>query len=317
MSPKISVLCPVYNGEARLAAAVESIRRQTEPDWELLLLDDGSRDGSAALCARLAASDGRIRHLAHDHNRGLGAAMVTLAAAARGPYLAIQEQDDVSAPQRLERELEILETHPEIGLVSGVAEWLDASGRRLALFPAILAAGGQYPQERRAMVRYLMLEQCKVVNAGAMFRRALLDDPAIFFDHEARMSVDWQFFLRVAHRTGIWGLPDLVVHMDRGADRGSLTRRKELQFTEARRCLRIAVETWQDDPGSPIDRRLYRHAMATQLLLEGRYYGRFLGAWRHLQAWVLDPVRREIVTSLMGLALGRWWRRPRRELSGS
>lgn len=305
MSPKISVLCPIYNGAARLEDAVRSIIAQTEPDWELLLLDDGSTDGSAEICRRLAASDRRIRYLAHDQNRGLGAAMATLAAAAVGRYLAIQEQDDVSTEYRLEKEAGVLDGRPEIGLVSGIAEWLDASGRRKALFPGILARGDQYPQDLPDMVRYLMLEQCKVVNAGAMFRRTLLDDPQIFFDPEARMSVDWQFFLRVAHRARFWGLNEIIVHMDRGADRASLTGRKELQFEEARRCLRIALETWGKAADSPVDRRLFRRAMATQLLLEGRYYGRFRGIWRHLQAWAHAPTRQAIPASLMELLVGK------------
>jgi glycosyltransferase involved in cell wall biosynthesis len=296
--PLVSVLCPVYQGAAYLSAAVASIRAQTLEDWEMLLLDDGSRDGSGDLCAELAREEPRIRHLRHAENRGLGAAMATLAREAKGTYLAVQEQDDASVAERLELEVDVLESDPKIGLVSGLAEWLDDLGDHLAFFPGLLARGEQYPQDTSTMVRFLYVEQCKVVNAGCCFRRSLLDDPTVFFDREARLSVDWQLFVRLAHRCRIWGLPRVVVRMRRGAGHESLSRRKAVQFTEARRCLRRLLEAYEDDPESPIDRRLYRQALAHELVLEGRHWGRGRGLLRLLQAAALRPGSGEAWRSL-------------------
>ena len=72
--PLISVITPVYQGEALLPECVESVRGQTFPDWELLLIDDGSADGTRALCERYAAQDSRIRCLAQPENLGVSAA---------------------------------------------------------------------------------------------------------------------------------------------------------------------------------------------------------------------------------------------------
>lgn len=300
-TPKISVLLPVYNGRATLERAVDSIRRQSAEDWELILLDDGSSDGSFELCRALASRDRRLRVERHRDNRGLGAAMAGLARLARGRYLAIQEQDDVSSPERLALEARVLDEKPEVGLVSGVAEWVDARGERLRLFPGLLAGGGQYPQERHAMVRYLMVEQCKIVNAGCMFRRQVLGEQ-VFFDPDARMSVDWQFFLRLAHHHAVYGLGDIVVQVARDASRRSLTARKELQFAEARRCLARMLADFARDAASPIDRGLYRRAMATQLLLEARHYGGLRGVSLHFGALRRHPGRVETWRSLAELA---------------
>lgn len=307
---------PVYNGAATLERAVASILEQSFADFEILLHDDGSTDGSAALIARLLERDPRVRASRFAGNRGLGAAMAHLVTLARGEYLAVQEQDDVSLPDRLELEVGLLDAEPEIGLVSGIAEWL-GDGPAARRFPGILAGGGQYPQDRAAMVRYLYLEQCKVVNAGALFRRAVFAGASsaasgvpVFFDPAARMSVDWQFFLRLAHGWRIHGLPRVVVRMERGHERDSLTRRKELQFAEARRCLRLLRDELAGSPISPIDGRLYRRALATQLLLEGRYWGGRRGLALLFAALRHDPLRREIWRSL-GEYPGRVLRRLR------
>lgn len=299
--PTVSVVLPVFDGERFVAEAVRSIQAQTFEDWELVILDDGSRDGSLALCRELARADPRIRVYESPENRGLGASMARLAELARGRYVAVQEQDDVSLPERLAVEVAALDAELEIGLVSGVAVWIDDDGRPLRRFPGILAAGGQYPQELPAMVRYLYLEQCKVTNAAAMFRRAVLEDPGVGFDPDARMSVDWQFFLHLAHRWRIRGLHQDLVRVRRGRDHASLSRRKELQFREARRCIDLVYRRYRDDPSSPIDARLRRRAHATQRVVEGRYYGSWRGVGKLLEALVYEPTNAAARAGLVDL----------------
>lgn len=307
-APRVSVLLPVYNGAATLERAVLSILGQSRGDFEVLLHDDGSTDGSPGVIQELTRRDPRISATRSAENEGLGAAMTRLAQRARGEYCAVQEQDDVSLPDRLESEVAVLDADPDVGLVSGLAEWVDDDGAPFRLFPGILAGGGQYPQDQWEMVRYLFREQCKVVNAGALFRRAVLENAPgrvpVHFDAAARMSVDWQFFLRLAHSWKIVGLPQVVVRMQRGEGRDSLTRRKDLQFAEARRCLRLLYDELAGSPLSPLDRRLYRQAMATQLLLEARFHGGRRGLGRLAGALLRDPFSTEAWRTL-GELLGR------------
>lgn len=304
-APRVSVLVPVYNGAATLERAVDSILGQTCGDFEILIHDDGSNDASPARIQELTRRDRRISATRAARNEGLGAAMATLAARARGEFCAVQEQDDVSLPERLELEIAALDADPEAGLVSGVAEWTDDDGTVFRRFPGLLAAGGQYPRDLAEMVRYLFREQCKVVNAAALFRRAVLaPEPwrvPVFFDRDARMSVDWQFFLRLAHSWRIVGLPRVLVRMARGASHDSLTRRKELQFAEARRCLDLLYRELSGSDLSPLDRGLYDQAMATQLLLEARFWGGRRGFGRLLGALRRDPRRGETWRTLFGM----------------
>ncbi len=290
MCPRISVVLPIYNGAKFLEQAVDSILRQTRTDWELLLLDDGSADHSWELCCRLKERDSRIRIFRHEVNRGLAAAMNRLCNDARGEYIAVQEQDDVSVPDRLECEARVLEERAEIGVVSGIADWLDDDGLVYARFPGMLVRGEQYPQSRKEMVRLLLLEQCKVANAGCMFRRTLISEDGFQFNEAALLSIDWEFFIRAAHRTLFYGLPQTVVRMRRGKGHRSLTSNKFLMFSEAHRCLREVYSAFRQDPASPIGPWLYRRAMARQLHLEGRYWGGWRGLARLTQALVWNPL---------------------------
>jgi glycosyltransferase involved in cell wall biosynthesis len=119
-APRVSVIMPVFNAERFLGEAVESVRAQTYPGWELLLIDDGSTDGSTALAQGYAAADpARIRYLAHPDggNRGASATRNLGIAHARGEYLALLDADDVWLPEKLAVQVAALDAHPSVGLV--------------------------------------------------------------------------------------------------------------------------------------------------------------------------------------------------------
>ena len=97
--PSISVIVPVYQAEAYLQGCIESVKSQTFTDWELLLIDDGSRDGSPAICDRSAAEDPRIRAF-HKPNGGVSTARNLGLQEARGEYIAFLDSDDRFVPAR-------------------------------------------------------------------------------------------------------------------------------------------------------------------------------------------------------------------------
>jgi hypothetical protein len=84
-------------------------------------------------------------------------------------------------------------------------------------------------------------------------------------------------------------MPAVLVRMARGAQRRSLTKQKRLQHAEARRCIRILHRRYRNDPGSPIDHRLYRRAMATERVQEARYFGRLRGLGLLALAFCYQP----------------------------
>jgi glycosyltransferase involved in cell wall biosynthesis len=116
----VSVIMIFFDAERFIEEAIASVFAQTYPHWELMLVDDGSRDGSTAIARRYAASHpGRVRYLEHPGhaNRGRSATRNLGLAAARGDYLAFLDADDVFLPERLARHVALLERHRELDMV--------------------------------------------------------------------------------------------------------------------------------------------------------------------------------------------------------
>lgn len=116
-SPTVSILLPVRNEERFLPAAIASLSRQTQTDWELVAVDDGSRDATGPILAAAAASDPRLRVLRLPPTGLVGALNIGLDAC-RAPLVARMDGDDICHPRRLERQCAFLDRHPDVTLVA-------------------------------------------------------------------------------------------------------------------------------------------------------------------------------------------------------
>jgi glycosyltransferase involved in cell wall biosynthesis len=126
-SPKASVLLPVYNAEAYLEQAARSVLCQTFKDFELLLLNDGSSDRSAAIIDRLVKEDSRCRALAWP-NQGLVASLNTGLEAARGEIIIRMDADDICHPERFERQIDYLTANPTCVAIGAKVMLIDPEG---------------------------------------------------------------------------------------------------------------------------------------------------------------------------------------------
>ena len=145
--PKASVIVPVYNVEAYLEKCVQSILRQTEQDFELLLVDDGSTDSSGQLCEELAKKDSRIRVI-HQENQGLGGARNTGIREAKGDWLLLVDSDDWIEPEILEKSLEA-GLREEADMVVFPFRSVDEEGRELAVFRENIPVGRAFALKER------------------------------------------------------------------------------------------------------------------------------------------------------------------------
>ena len=130
-TPAISVVMSVYNGARYLHPAVESILEQDFADFEFIIVDDGSTDGSGAILLEFAEKDARIR-LIQRENRGLVASLNEAIALARAPLIARMDCDDIAMPDRFTRQIEYLADHPEIAIVGSHIHEIDEDGAIVA-----------------------------------------------------------------------------------------------------------------------------------------------------------------------------------------
>lgn len=130
--PQVSVVMPAYNGERFIAAAIESVLQQTYPDWELLIVNDGSTDRTLAVIAPyLESQSDRIR-LINQSNQGVAAARNQGLAQATGQWVAFLDQDDVLLPNKFTLQVQCFEQNPELSMVHSGWRLVNADGKPLA-----------------------------------------------------------------------------------------------------------------------------------------------------------------------------------------
>jgi len=163
--PRVTVVMAVYNAARFLREAVASVLAQTYRDFELVVVDDSSRDDSLSILQSFV--DPRMQIIRHPTNMGAALSRNDALAAARGELAAIMDADDVCAPTRLERQVAFLDANPPVGLVGcGVYNNIDVSGG--VLFTSYL------PEDNEAIQRTLVEQWC-FLHPSIMFRRALYE----------------------------------------------------------------------------------------------------------------------------------------------
>lgn len=234
-NPFVTIILPVYNGEKTLRATLNSLISQSFSDYELLIGIDGTIDGSKAIA--LSFNDSRIKIIEHPKNLGLANNINALIAASneKSSFIAMAEQDDVYVRERLEWQLGIMEEHPKVGLVSGIAEFKSA-GESL-LFPGILVKGGQFMQGVN-LFKFLYENQLKVVNTCMMFRKRVHEDENLIFRNTyGNFNVDWNYILRFSLVSEVYGIPKKLVSMNRNLTNTSVTQDKKSQHKASRQLL--------------------------------------------------------------------------------
>lgn len=124
----VSIIMPAYNAEKTISEAVKSVLSQTVKTWELIVIDDGSTDKTATILSELAAMDGRIRFLQNEKNQGVSYTRNRAVESAKGEWIAFLDSDDMWKPEKLEKQLALLEKYPEMVICFTASSFIDDSG---------------------------------------------------------------------------------------------------------------------------------------------------------------------------------------------
>ncbi len=186
MIPRVSVVTSVYNGEPYFDRAIPGILAQTFEDFEFILVDDGSTDQSLQHLRELAERDQRVRVFAPGRLGAAGAYNYAVSQA-RGDYIARQDFDDRSYPDRLRLQVEFLDAHPEVGVVGGSFVQVDETrGERF-----VRALPTEHAAILAAMARYI-----PIVHSLATFRRTAWQAAGGYPD--VNNLIDLRFWVRIA-----------------------------------------------------------------------------------------------------------------------
>jgi glycosyltransferase involved in cell wall biosynthesis len=196
----VSVLMPVFNGEKYLAEAIESILNQTYSDFEFIIINDGSTDGTVEILERYRRQDHRIK-VFNQSNQGLVKSLNRGINLAQGDYVARMDQDDLSAPERLEVQTAVLRSHPEIGLVCSAARIIDHDG-----LPIRLHAPNFSPEHFFFFLNY---KNC-IVHSSVLFRREIANLLG-GYDESMLFIEDYEFWCRFSKVTRIYQLDQELV----------------------------------------------------------------------------------------------------------
>jgi len=190
--PRVTVLMAVYNGMPYLREAIESVLSQRFSDFEFLVVDDASSDGSVE-CVK-SYGDPRIRLVRNEVNRGQAASLNVGLRLAAGDYIARLDQDDVCLSERLGRQVEFLDRRLSVGVVGAWTYHIDSRGRKTGLF------GKQRLGDYGAFLGLLLLGMNPVYHSSAMYRREVAYQVG-GYDVNAAPADDYHFWSRFAmHR---------------------------------------------------------------------------------------------------------------------
>jgi glycosyltransferase involved in cell wall biosynthesis len=186
--PTVSIVMPAYNVAPYIGAAIDSALAQTFTDFELIVVDDGSKDETAEIVTSMAREDARVR-LVQQSNRGLAGARNTALRAARGELLALLDSDDMWEPEFLAAQLAILEARPDVDIVTGNGWYLDGPRHGQLARP--------YPDPRPDPVLASIIGDEWSVFIMSVFRRRVYTGIGPF-DETMRSNEDYDFWLRAA-----------------------------------------------------------------------------------------------------------------------
>jgi glycosyltransferase involved in cell wall biosynthesis len=198
-APRVTVLMPVYNGELHVADAIESVLSQSFADFELLIVNDGSTDRTGEIVG--SYDDPRVVVIDNPRNLGLGRALNVGVRFARGELMARLDADDVSHPERLARQIALMDSQPSVAMVGTWFTETDAEGR--------VVIRGTPPADPTAM-RWSLLFHCPIIHSTVMLRRSVLEEVGPY-DESIRYAEDYDLWTRIARTMIITNVEEMLV----------------------------------------------------------------------------------------------------------
>lgn len=207
-SPAISILMPSYNHAQFIEAAIRSVLAQTRADFELIVVDDGSSDASPRIIAE--QRDPRVRFHLLEQNQGACHAMNVALQMSRGELLAVCNSDDLWHPEKLSRQIGLLETLPNAGAVFCDVSWIGDDGLELSKLPPFARVFQQQNRSRWSWVRRFLESGNCLCHPSILAKREAYDVAGLY-DNRLRQLPDMDMWIRVLEHFDIFVMPEKLV----------------------------------------------------------------------------------------------------------
>ena len=196
----ISVVMTVYNCERYIEESIRSILAQTMADFEFIIVDDGSTDCTKELIVKY--NDPRIKFYPLEHV-GRACALNYAVEKAQGTYVIFMDADDIALPERIEKQYLRLQQNPEIGVVSGWYQLIDAQDKKLYTLRKL--------PERHTDIEYEMTKQCSMCFPATMMRSHFISQVG-GFNEQLKSAIDYDLFVRILPVCGFSNMQELMLY---------------------------------------------------------------------------------------------------------
>jgi GT2 family glycosyltransferase len=307
---RVSVVVPAYNAEATILATIRSVLAQTLPDFELIVIDDGSTDGTVERLAGLA--DPRLRVHSYD-NGGLPTARNRGIALASGEFVAFLDADDEWTPDKLEDQMAALERRGDAGVAYSWTRFVDEDGRDLYAQRPVFFEGDVY--------RALLVSNFTCSGSNILVRRRALEATG-GFESSLKVSADWEYCVRLAARWGFVLVPrhQILYRQSLRSMSASMSLSPDVWEQQG---LRTIERVFESVPAAlqPLKRRrlanFHLHVAHRCLTTAGgtaaaKRAGRSLrDALRHDPSLILEPTGQRVLARWLARRVLPPWARPR------
>ena len=201
--PAVSVVLPFHNPGEYFPGAIESILAQTFDDFELLLLDDASNDGSKEVAEEIAKRDSRVRIIRANVNLGLSRQLNRGVEESTGDFVARMDADDIALPSRFERQLSVFRAKPDVGICGCLVDEISQTGEETGFRWDLPAEHDQ--------IASLQFIRCGFSHPSVMFRKSVLDDYSLRYREDFEVAQDYELWIRLLQFSKGYNIQDALL----------------------------------------------------------------------------------------------------------
>ncbi|MGC1473624.1 MAG: glycosyltransferase [Psychroserpens sp.] len=220
VAPTISVLMSVYNGENYLSEAIKSVLAQTYRDFEFIIYDDASTDGSSRILNYFADLDKRITLITNSKNRGLTANLKEGVNKANGKYLARMDADDICLPNRFQVQVNFFQEHDEISLLGSSVIYFDGAGKEFVAYQVV----------DHEEIKIQLLLGFTLLHPSVMLRIEKFRDHDLNYDESHKYAQDHELWARAILVVKAYNIREPLLKMREHSNKISFTLKPEQQY---------------------------------------------------------------------------------------